>query len=96
MEGVPVGLIELEVKGDIAYPLVFVEPAARGRSFGHEIVGQTILLANQLKVKKIEAGVAIDSVASGKCFEKAGFEVREEVDGYNYYVLNLPAVSSAK
>lgn len=94
--GVPVGLIELEVEGDIAYPLILVAPTARGRGFGQEIVARIILLANQLKVKKIEAGVAIDNIASGKCFQNAGFEVREEVDGYNYHVFSLPAGSSEK
>lgn len=87
---VPVGLIELEVEGDTAHPLILIAPAARGRGFGHELVTQLVTLASQLGVREVSAGVSVNNLTSCKCFERASFQITGEEDGFNTYVLLLP------
>lgn len=89
-ENTPVGLIELEMEGDVAHPLILVAPTARGRGYGHKLVTQIITLASHFEAKEIHAGVATNNYASWKCFEKAGFQLRKEEEGYYEYVLTLP------
>ena len=83
----PVGLIELEMEGDVAHPLILVAPTARGRGYGHKLVVQVITLASDLEAKEIHAGVATENYTSRKCFEKAGFQLQKEADGYYEYEL---------
>ncbi|WP_158289282.1 GNAT family N-acetyltransferase [Paenibacillus flagellatus] len=78
--GQPVGQIDAETEADgTAYVSLLVNPGLRGRGYGSRMLAALLQRPELTAVRRWEAGIEPDNIASIRCFRKAGF-VEQEVD----------------
>ena len=87
----PVGVIRFDVKGSSASVSINLSPTARGKGFGAKCLALAIdhFKTRHRKVLTLFAEIKIFNVASLKTFEKIGFTLIDENDGFLCLSLEL-------
>jgi RimJ/RimL family protein N-acetyltransferase len=91
--GEPVAQVRLErVEPDVAEIHIAVDPAARGRGVGREVLRLAVAEGrSRLEVSRVRAHVKANNMASLRAFRAAGFVVTSETR--NVVELERPAVA---
>lgn len=72
-KSLPVGMYRLELAKETATINISVDLKLRGQGIGKQIIGQMILTAKNVGIKKLIAEVKIDNIPSNKLFLTSGF-----------------------
>ncbi|MEK7078595.1 MAG: GNAT family N-acetyltransferase [Patescibacteria group bacterium] len=90
---IPVGMYRLELIKETATINISVDSKFRGQGVGKKIIGQIILTAKNVGIKKLIAEVKMDNLPSNKLFLAFGFyKVKEDVKNgspYSRYEFNV-------
>lgn len=92
-ESSPIGMYRLDITEDSATIDITVDSEYRGQGIGKQIIGQMILTAKNVGIKKLIAEVKKDNIPSNKLFLSSGFyKVKEDVKNgspYSSYEFNV-------
>ena len=87
LDGVPVGMVDIEIEHGRAAFAVVIAPAARRRSRGRQMVEACIALPAFANIAEWFAGVERGNTASQQLLEGLGFlrMTEEDADGFTYF-----------
>lgn len=74
LEGRPIGAVRLDRHDDAALISITLSPEARGRRLAPSVLRHAAALAGHLGIRRIDATIRVDNVASRRAFAAAGFE----------------------
>jgi L-amino acid N-acyltransferase YncA len=80
-----VGVLQADVENNLAYFVLTMNPAFRGRGYCKKIIQTFVELEEMQTVRVFEAQIEKDNIASLKCHAAAGFkQVSEDEDFYHW------------
>ena len=93
LDGKIIGEIGLEIIDEVGYVSFMINPDEHNKGHGKKILKLFLENISRLigkKIKYIEAGIDADNIASKRCFESCGFELKEiDEDGFMDYIYNI-------
>jgi len=91
-----IGVIMLEITGETGSIAIIINPDEQNKGHGKKILNLFLREINKIinrTVKSIYAGILPDNIASKRCFESCGFELKGiDEDGFMEYVYSIKYV----
>lgn len=87
-DGIPVGVVRFDSEGESAEISIYLDPEQVGQGYGKQIIAAASEWArnNIRKIKRLEAEIFDDNIASVKSFKSTGFR---KLDNGTIYILDL-------